>query len=144
MGAFAEMSEDVNRICDIIAHDLARTHFSYYNDDAKRTKGMYRKRIQKAWGQTAHRGWARLLLDCARDLIIHGLAHHGANGVAMPTDKDDQDGHFFYNHPSTPLHPAALASVPYGIVLVRSSSSSSVPQGDPKAASLPYPFPSRK
>ena len=34
MGAFAEMSEDVSRICDIIAHDLARTHVSYYNDDA--------------------------------------------------------------------------------------------------------------
>ena len=38
-----------------------------------------------------------LLLDRARDLIIHGSAHRGANGVAMPTDEDDQDGHFFYN-----------------------------------------------
>ena len=51
MGAFAEMSEDVSRICGIIAHDLARTHVSYYNDDAKRTKGMYGQRTQKAWGQ---------------------------------------------------------------------------------------------
>jgi len=34
MGEFAEMSEDVSRICGIIAHDLARTHVSYYNDDA--------------------------------------------------------------------------------------------------------------
>ena len=99
MGAFAEMSEDVSRICDITAHELARTHVSYYNDDAERTKGMYRTRIQKAWGHTAHRGWARLLLDRARDLSIHGSAHRGANGVAMPTDEDDQDGHFFYNHP---------------------------------------------
>jgi len=56
VGAFAEMSEDVSRIRDITAHDLARTHVSYYNDDAKRTKGMYRQRIQKAWGHTAHRG----------------------------------------------------------------------------------------
>ena len=56
VGAFAEMSEDVSRICDIIAHDLARTHVSYCNDDAERTKGMYRKRIKKAWGHTAHRG----------------------------------------------------------------------------------------
>jgi len=48
VGAFAEMSEDMSRICGIIAHDLARTHVSYYNDDAKRTKGMYRRRIQKA------------------------------------------------------------------------------------------------
>ena len=58
VGALAEMPEDVSRICGIIAHDLARTHVSYYrlyNDDAKRTKGMYRQRIQKAWGHTAHR-----------------------------------------------------------------------------------------
>ena len=33
------------------------------------------------------------------DLIIHGPAHRGANGAAMPTDEDDQDGHFFFNHP---------------------------------------------
>ena len=79
VGAVAEMPEEVSRICDIIAHDLARTHVLYYNDDAKRTKGMYRQRIQKAWGHTAHRGWARLLLNHARDLVIHGPAHHSAN-----------------------------------------------------------------
>jgi len=84
VGAFAEMSEDVSRICDIIARDLARTHVSYYNGDAKRTKGMYRQRIQKAWGHTAHRGWARLLLNRSRDLIIHGPAYRGANGAVMP------------------------------------------------------------
>ena len=62
---------------------------------------------QKAWGHTAHRGWARLLLDRARDLIIHGPAHRGANGAAMPTDEDDQDGHFFYNHPERGVYFAA-------------------------------------
>jgi len=31
--------------------------------------------------------------------IIHGSAHRGANDVAMPTDEDHQDGHFFSNHP---------------------------------------------
>ena len=48
MGVLAEMSDYVSRICGITAHDLARTHISYYNDDAKRTMGMYRQRIQKA------------------------------------------------------------------------------------------------
>jgi len=48
VGAFADMSEDASRICDITTHDMARTHVSYYNGDAKRTKGMYRQRIQKA------------------------------------------------------------------------------------------------
>jgi len=87
---------------------LARTHVSYYNDDAKRTKGMYRQRIQKAWGHTAHRGWARLLLlNRARDLVVHGPAHRGANGAAMPTDEDDQDGHFFSNHPERGGYSAA-------------------------------------
>ena len=38
-GAFVEMSGGVSRICDIIAHELARINVSYYNDDAKRTKG---------------------------------------------------------------------------------------------------------
>ena len=94
--------EDASRICDITAYELARTHVSYYNDDAKRTKGMYRQRIQKAWGHTA----ARLLLNRARGLIIHDPAHRGANDAAIPTDEGDQDGLFFFNHPekgATPL-----------------------------------------
>ena len=107
VNAFAEMSEGVSRICGIIAHDLARTHVPYYNDNAKRTKGMHRQRIQKAWGHTAHRGWARLLLNRARDLVVHGPAHRGANGAAMPTDEDDQDGHFFSNHPERGGYSAA-------------------------------------
>jgi len=55
----------------------------------------------------AHRGWARLLLDRAKNLITRGSAHRGANGVAMPTDEDDQDGHFFYNHPERGAYFAA-------------------------------------
>ena len=99
MGAFGEMSGDVSRICDIIAQELARIHVSYHNDDAKRTKGMYRQRIQKAGGHTAHRGWACLLLYRTRDLIIHSTAHRGSNGVAMPTDEDDQYGKFSLTTP---------------------------------------------
>ena len=74
----------------MICGSLARINVSYYNGGSKRTKGVYRQRIHKDWGHAAHRGWARLLLDRTRDLIIHGTAHRGANGVAMPTDEDDQ------------------------------------------------------
>ena len=78
MGAFAEMSGDVTRICDLIDHELWRGLMSRTTTtmpsgpgaskarasmvlikqygDAKRTKGMCRQRIQKAWGHTAHRG----------------------------------------------------------------------------------------
>ena len=41
------------------------------------------------------------------DLIIHGPAHRGANGTAMPTDEDDQDGHFFFDHPERGGYSAA-------------------------------------
>ena len=40
--------------------------------DAANTRGR-KKRIQKAWGHTAHRGLARLLLNRARYLIIDGM-----------------------------------------------------------------------
>jgi len=49
----------------------------------------------------------RPLLNRARDLITHGPAHRGANGAAMPTDGDDQDGHFSFNHPERGGYSAA-------------------------------------
>ena len=65
------------------------------------------ERIQKALGHTAHRGWARLLLNRARDLVIHGPVHRGANGEATPTDEDDQDDDFFFNLPERGGYSAA-------------------------------------
>ena len=44
----------------------------------------------------AHHGWARLLLNRAQDLNIHGSTHRGANGAAIPTDEDDQDCLFYF------------------------------------------------
>ena len=58
---------------------LRRFQGCNYNDDAKRTKGMYKQHIQKAWGHTAHRGWAHLHLNRAWDLIIT------ARRIAAPT-----------------------------------------------------------
>ena len=71
--------------------------------------------LKKAWGHTAHRGWARLLLlNRARDLIIHGPVHRGANDAAMPTDEDDQDAHFFFNHPERGGYLTRTNTTPYG------------------------------
>jgi len=46
-------------------------------------------------------------LNRARDLIIHGPAHRGTNGAAMPTDKEDQEGHFSFNQPERGGYSAA-------------------------------------
>jgi len=78
----------------------------YYNDDAKRTKDMYRQRIQKAWGHTAYRGWAHLLLlNRARDLIIPGPAHRGANAGDKSGQNlipGEQETEAEYNEPQGP------------------------------------------
>ena len=70
VGAFAEMSSDTELIADLIATALAADHIQFYSESAKQAKGMFKQRIRKAWGHTAHRGWARLLLDRRRDLIM--------------------------------------------------------------------------
>ena len=44
---------------------------------------------------------------CPFYLIIHGPAHRGANGAATPTDEEDQDGPFFFNHPERGGYSAA-------------------------------------
>jgi len=46
-------------------------------------------------------------IESAWDLIIHGPAHRGANGAAMPTDEDDQNGLFFFNRPERGGYSAA-------------------------------------
>jgi hypothetical protein len=76
VGAFAEMSSDMERIVDFIATALAADHIRLYDESAKQAKGMFKQRIRKSLGHAAHRGWARLLLDRRRDLIIHGPASH--------------------------------------------------------------------
>ena len=86
MGALVEMPGEVSHIFDITAHDLARTHVLYYNDDAKRNKRMFWQRTQKAWGHTVHRGWARLLLDRAPG------PHHPRPGAPRHLRRGDADG----------------------------------------------------
>ena len=40
-------------------------------------------------------------------MFLRSHENENANGVAMPTDEDDQDGHFFYNHPERGAYFAA-------------------------------------
>ena len=45
-GRISGDAADVDRICVMTVHELARTHVSYYKDDAKRTKGMCRYQVK--------------------------------------------------------------------------------------------------
>jgi len=104
VGAFAEMSSDVSAIADLIATALAADHVQFYNASAKQSKGMFTQRIQKAWGYTAHRGWARLLLDRRRDLIVRGPTTTCTGSMREPDD--DQFELFNHYHPDRGGHVA--------------------------------------
>ena len=99
VGAFAEMSSDTELIADLIATALAADHIQFYSESAKQAKGMFKQRIRKAWGHTAHRGWARLQLDRRRDLIIHGPASHRTCPYTAGGLTEDELEHHNYHHP---------------------------------------------
>ena len=64
VGAFAEMSEDAKELANALAGELAVEHCSFYGDKmSKAVKGSFLNQLCRSWGHTAHRGWARLLLD---------------------------------------------------------------------------------
>ena len=44
--------------------DLLKVEGSFYGDKtSKAVKGFFLNQVYRSWGHTAHRGWARLLLD---------------------------------------------------------------------------------
>jgi len=64
VGAFGEMSVHVDLLANVIADALTAEHLSYCSDRGSKTvKAYYRLVLYRAWGHTAHRGWARLMLD---------------------------------------------------------------------------------
>ena len=78
---------------------LATDHTQFYSENAKQAKGMFKQRIRKAWGHTAHSGWARLLLDRRRDLIIRGPASHRTCPDTAGGLTEDELEHHNYHHP---------------------------------------------
>ena len=67
-----------------------RDHIQLFPTSAVEAKGVYKQRIRTAPGHAAHRGWARLLLDRRRGLIVHGpRATRNAGGKF---DDEEQQG----------------------------------------------------
>ena len=55
------MSSHVDLLADVIAGALTAEHLSYYGGRGSEiAKTYYRWVLYRAWGLTAHRGWARL------------------------------------------------------------------------------------
>ena len=57
------MSTDVHIITDLIASLLAAEHRSFFNEEPSGVKAMFTERLYRSIGLSAHRGWARLLIN---------------------------------------------------------------------------------
>ena len=58
------MPDNVKELANAVAEELAVEHCSFYGDKtSKAVKGFFLNQLYRSWGHTAHRGWARLLLD---------------------------------------------------------------------------------
>ena len=92
------MSSDVDALADITASALAADHIQFFSTSAAEAKFMYKQRIRAAWGHAAHRGWARLLLDRRRDLIVHGPRATRNAGGEFDDGKQQRhdDSHYHY------------------------------------------------
>ena len=71
------MSSDVHAISNVVAEELALEHCTFYADKTpEMVKGYFLNQIYRSWGLTAHRGWARLLLDRRCLVQIPNAPHH--------------------------------------------------------------------
>ena len=89
VGAFGEISSHADLLADAITDALTAEHPSYNGDRGSKTaKAYYRRVLYRAWGLTAHRGWARLMLD-RRSLVQAPGALRGQS--QRPRARDDYD-----------------------------------------------------
>ena len=54
----------MKEVANAVAEELAVEHCSFHGDKtSKAVKGFFLNQVYRSWGHTAHRGWARLILD---------------------------------------------------------------------------------
>lgn len=103
VGAFAEMSSDVHLLADLIASAQAADHCEYFDTLPSEIKGMFLLRTRRNLGLTAHRGWARLLIDRMGTLVQRPEpeAPEPAWGSTKASVQDDEamDAHHFHHPP---------------------------------------------
>ncbi len=101
-GRFGELSKDFIKLRDYIARQRAYAYSEHFNSSATRAMSTFKLSITSRWALMAARGWARLILDRRRDLIID--RPNRASAAEAPLD-GAQKGYLFGN-PTTHTHGA--------------------------------------
>ena len=102
VGAFGEISEDVKELANAVAEELAVEHCSFYGDKASKVvKGFFLNQLYRSWGHTAHRGWARLLLDRGSLVQVPNAPRRRARADDRYYKEDIMESYF---HPKVDHH----------------------------------------
>ena len=95
IGAFGEASSDLGSLRDLCAHELAAKDVEYYRMSHGQARALYRPQLNRKWGHTIARGWARLILDRLRDYVgSPGGGDHHRSTEAHTNEAHEQLGFF--------------------------------------------------
>ena len=70
IGVYGCGSSDLSLLRDLAAFQLARKHTEHHNMDFFQARAMFKKKLNRSWGQHIARGWASMLLNRLRDYVI--------------------------------------------------------------------------
>jgi hypothetical protein len=107
MGAFGELSSSCYALATAIARVHAARLTSYYHMDHAKALSLAKQKIIRFWGLTAHRGWARLILNRRLGLVVS--PSDLPNTAPRDPDQDALDLFTFFN-PTTAGHGASFAA----------------------------------
>ena len=103
LGAFGELSTDCYSLAYAIARVKATKYLSYFNIKPQGALALHKQAVLRLWGLTAQRGWARLILNRLRSLVML------AEPPDAPEGDPDADAHDLHNF-FFPDHGASAAS----------------------------------
>jgi len=96
----AILKKHVDLLADAIADALTAEHLSYYSDRGSKTvKAYYRRGLYRAWGLTAHRGWARIMLDRRSLVRAPNALRDQSQQPRAPNDYDEETAYESYMNP---------------------------------------------
>jgi len=95
------MLSHVDFLADEIAGALTvEHHLSYYGDRGSKTiNAYYRRVLYRAWGLTAHRGWARLMLDRRSLVQAPNAPRDQSQHPSARNDYDEEAAYESYMNP---------------------------------------------
>ena len=94
---FGRFPKDFVKLRDYIARQKAYAYSEHFNLSVNMAMSMFKLSTTSRWALMAARGWARLILDCRRDLINY--RPNCATAAEAPLDEAQERYHF--DNPTT-------------------------------------------